>query len=352
MREKMKTKTQILSLNLTDPFGVAPYTRSKKQVVLLTLCDGEQTYYGEASPSAYYHESLASVKAAFQKVRGLLKEEEFFYIEPLMDAIFKKIPKDNAARAMIEMALFDYIGKKTGLPLYKYLGLKPPENRQTSFTIGIDTIDIMLRKVDAAKQHPILKIKLGRDAKHDVQVMKEIRKRTDKILRVDANGGWSLKEAERCIRLLADLGVEYVEQPLTPGAWNQLAELKKKSPLPIYVDEDAHRSDTFRRLPEVCHGINIKLIKTGGILEARRMVASARAFGLKTMLGCMLETSVAITAAAHIGSLFDSLDLDGNLLLKHDPFDGVKVKNGYLRMPDRPGLGVIPKSQPKRINNE
>jgi L-alanine-DL-glutamate epimerase-like enolase superfamily enzyme len=344
----MKTKTKILTLNLSDPFGVAPYTRSKKQVVLLTLCDGSETYYGEASPSGYYNESLTSVQSAFQKVKGLLKEEEFFYIEPLMEEIFKRIPNDNAARAMIEMALFDYIGRKTGLPLYKYLGLKPPENQQTSFTIGIDTIDQMLRKVDAAKNYPILKIKLGRNVKHDVQVMKEIRKRTDRALRVDANGGWSLEEAEICIKILADLGVEYVEQPLSRGALKKLGELKKKSPLPIYVDEDAHRSDTFRHLPEVCHGVNIKLIKTGGILEARRMVANARAFGLKTMLGCMLETSVAITAAAHIGTLFDSLDLDGNLLLSNDPFDGVRVENGYLRMPDRPGLGVVPRDKPDR----
>jgi L-alanine-DL-glutamate epimerase-like enolase superfamily enzyme len=136
--------------------------------------------------------------------------------------------------------------------------------------------------------------------------------------------------------------VEYVEQPLSTGSLRKLRELKKKSPLPIYVDEDVHRCDTFPELLEVCHGINLKLIKTGGILEARRMAANANTFGLKTMMGCMLETSVAITAAAHIGSLFDSLDLDGHLLLSNDPFDGMKVEKGHVKMPDRPGLGVIP----------
>ena len=338
----MKAKTEIINLTLQDPFGMAPYTRSKKQVVLLTISDGEQTYYGEASPSRYYGETLKSVQEAFKKVKHLLKEKDFFYIEPLMERIKQKIPKDNAARAMIEMALFDYIGKKTGLPLYKLLGLYPPNKKRTSFTIGIDTIDKMLEKVDAAKKYPILKIKLGRDAKHDVKVMKEIRKRTDKVLWIDANGGWSVDEAIRCIKVLADLGVEHVEQPLSRGALKKLKELKKKSPLPLFVDEDAHKCDTFSNLLDVCDGINLKLIKTGGILEARRMIANARTFGLQLMLGCMIETSVAITAAAHIASAFDYLDLDGNLLLADDPFDGVKVKKGFLKIPDRPGLGVVP----------
>jgi L-alanine-DL-glutamate epimerase-like enolase superfamily enzyme len=340
----MRFKTEILKLNLRDPFGVAPYTRTKKQVVLLTMDDGDRIYYGEASPSIYYKESLKSVQAAFEKVKKLLVEDEFFYIEPLMNRIRGKIPRDNAARAMIEMAVFDYIGKKTGMPVYKYLGLYPPDGMQTSFTIGIDTVEKMLEKVEVAiKDYPILKIKLGRDPKHDIRVMREIRKRTDGALRVDANGGWSLEDAVKCIRILADLGVEYVEQPLSMGALKNLRELKKKSPLPIFIDEDVHRCDTFPEIIEVCHGINMKLIKTGGLLEARRMIANARTFGLKTMLGCMLETSVAITAASHIASEFDYLDLDGNLLLAQDPFDGVKVKKGCLKMPDRPGLGVIPR---------
>jgi len=338
----MEARTQKISLTLSDPFGVAPYTRSKKQNVILTLRDGDRICYGEASPSRYYSETLKSVIESFEKARDLIHEGDLFYLEELMDRVRRRIPEANACRAMIEMAAFDYIGKELDLPLYKLLGLRPPNHMQTSFTIGIDTVDVMLEKVDRAVDFPILKIKLGRDADHDIQVMKKIRDRTDKVLRVDANGGWSLEEAEKCIKLLADLGVEYVEQPLSTGSLKKLRELKKKSPLPIYVDEDVHRCDTFPELLEVCHGINLKLIKTGGILEARRMVANARTFGLKTMMGCMLETSVAITAAAHIGSLFDSLDLDGHLLLANDPFDGMKVENGYIRMPEGPGLGVTP----------
>ena len=340
----MEIKTNLVTINLTDPFGVAPYTRSKKQNVVLTMDDGHQTYYGEASPSRYYSENIKSVRKAVEEVRDLLVEDEFYYIVPLMEKIKERIPTDNASRAMIEMAIFDYIGKQLNLPLYKLLGLKPPENMKTSFTIGIDSVDIMLEKVNRAKDFPVLKIKLGRDAEHDIEVMKKIRDRTDKILRVDANGGWSLEEAEHCIKILADLGVEYVEQPLATGSLKKLRELKKKSPLPIYVDEDVHRCDTFPELLEVCDGINLKLIKTGGILEARKMVANARTFGLKTMMGCMLETSIAITAAAHIGSLFDSLDLDGHLLLADDPFDGMQVEQGIVKVPDRPGLGVVPKS--------
>ena len=338
----MELKTQIVSLNLCDPFGVAPYTRKRKENVILTMSDGENTYYGEASPSRYYSESRKSVRIAFEKTRNLLKEEEFFYVEDLMERIKQTIPEANACRAMIEMALFDYIGKQLDIPVYKLLGIKPPNDKLTSFTIGIDTIDVMLEKVDKAVDFPVLKIKLGRNVKHDIEVMKKIRDRTDKVLRVDINGGWSLEEAEKSIPILADLGVEYVEQPLSTGSLRKLRELKKKSPLPIYVDEDVHRTDTFPELLEICDGINLKLIKTGGILEARRMVANARTFGLKTMMGCMLETSVAITAAAHIGGLFDSLDLDGHILLSNDPFDGMKVEKGRLRMPERPGLGVVP----------
>ncbi len=339
----MKFKTEILTMNLADPFGVAPYTRKKKQNVLLTL--GDQEAYGEASTSRYYGESLKSAVAAFEKVKDLLIEDEIFYIEPLMQRIFDRIPEDNAARAMIEMALFDYIGKKLELPLYKLLGIKPPDDKQTSFTIGIDTIDKMLQKVEAASQYPVLKIKLGRNASQDVKVMKEIRKRTDKVLRVDANGGWSLDEAIKCIKILADLGVEYVEQPLGRGRLKQLRVLKPKSPLPIFLDEDVHRCDSIPPLLGLCDGINVKLMKTGGIIEARRMIATARTFGLQLMLGCMLETSVGITAAAHIASYFDYIDLDGNLLIANDPFDGVKVEDGYLRLSGRPGLGVVRKTQ-------
>ncbi len=338
----MKAKTQIVYLNLSDPFGVAPYTRVKKQNVILTIEDGDGVYYGEASPSRYYSETLATVREAFKEAKNLLIEKDLFFIEDLMERVKARIPRANACRAMIEMAVFDYIGKKLNLPLYKLLGLRPPDGMLTSFTIGIDTMDIMLEKVDKAKDYPVLKIKLGRDAKHDIEVMKRIRARTDRVLRVDANGGWTPDVAIKCIKVLADLGVEYVEQPLATGSLRLLRDVKKKSPLPIYVDEDVHRCDTFPELLEVCDGINLKLIKTGGILEARRMVANARTFGLKTMMGCMLETGVAITAAAHIGSLFDHLDLDGNLLLANDPFDGVVVKNGALKMPDRPGLGVVP----------
>ena len=342
----MKASTHIVTLNLTDPFGVAPYTRSKKKVVILTLDDGEFVCYGEGSPSRYYNESLVSVRTAFKKAKSLLVEQELFYIEPLMERIAQCIPRDHTARAMIEMAVFDHIGKHLNIPLYKLLGLYPPEDKQTSFTIGIDTIDIMLEKVEKAADYPILKIKLGRDAKHDIEVMRRIRKRTGRALRVDANGGWTPEEALRCIKILADLGVEYVEQPLGRGSLRRMAELKMKSPIPIFLDEDVHRCDTFKELPDICDGINIKLIKTGGILEARRMLTCARAFGLKTMLGCMIETSVAITAAAHIASVFDYIDLDGNLLLSNDPFDGMKVEKGYLRMPERPGLGVIPRQKP------
>jgi L-alanine-DL-glutamate epimerase-like enolase superfamily enzyme len=328
---------QLYILNLIDPFGISRATRTEEERVIINVEGG----WGEAAPISYYGEDENTVFDTIAKIEAL-DLPDLDYVEDVIRAVEAAIPGNMSARAAFDIALHDRIGKKFGVPLYRLFGRKPDKPMVTSFTIGIDTMEVMLRKVDTARAYDILKIKLGRDIEHDLAVMTEIRRAVgNKILRVDANCGWTLDEARRAIPLLADLGVEYVEQPLDKGAFDELRELKKDCPLPIFLDEDIHTSQDIPHLAGVVDGINIKLMKTGGISEARRMISIARALGLQVMLGCMIESSIAITAAAHLGPFVDHLDLDGNLLISNDPFTGaVCDPNGRLHLPELPGLGV------------
>ena len=339
----MKSEVKMYELKLVNPFGISRSTRTSHTVVFLEV---DNEFRGEASPYPYYGESIEGTIDIIEKAMEKIEGEDFFTIEWIMDELKKKftLKGTGSAMAAIDMMLFDFSAKKSNLPLYKFLGYRHPEKKQTSFTIGIDSVDKMLKKVDDAAEHPILKIKLGRDVEQDLMVMKEIRKRTDKTIRVDANGGWTPENALRCINLLADLGIEYVEQPLVKGSFEELKKLKKNSPLPIFLDEDILVSNDIIKVLDCCDGINIKLMKCGGILEARRMISIAKSFGLKIMLGCMIESSLSVTAAAHLSSAVDYLDLDGNLLVANDPFDGMHLVNTFITLPNRNGIGVIPKN--------
>lgn len=342
----MKSTTRKYELTLHHPFGLARSVSTTRTVVFCRLeCNG-LIGLGESAPSGYYGETIEGVIESIERNADEILDGDIFYVKDIMRRIVEKGVATGSARAALDMALYDLIGKTLNIPVYKLFGSKPREELFTSYTIGIDTIDVMLEKVEEAQEFPILKIKMGRDVNQDIEVIKEIRKMTDKIIRVDANGGWSIEDAKKCIPVLADLGVEYVEQPLDRGELEKNAELKRWSPLPIFLDEDVHTSKDIPVLAEVCDGINIKLMKCGGITEALRMVELARALDLQLMLGCMVESSLAITAGAQIATFFDYLDLDGNLLISNDPFDGVQTIKGNLILPERPGLGVIPKNDP------
>lgn len=335
----MKFVTTPYELKLTKPFGIARSTRTTNSIVLIKVGD---LGYGEASPSTYYGEDVTSVIQTVTQAAPKITMDPL-YVSDIMSHLTQQFPGNAAARAALDMALHDILTKHLGLPLHAYLGIAPAQHAQTSFTIGIAPIDEMLEKVASARHHPILKIKLGKDPDHDIAVMREIRKRTDQTIRVDANGGWTLDNALTCIKALADLNIEYVEQPLEKGSFADLAQLKKVSPLPIFLDEDVLVSSDIPKVLGKCDGINIKLMKCGGIKEAMRMIHTARAFGLQIMLGCMVESSLAVTAASHLASLVDYLDLDGNLLVSNDPFQGMILEKGYLRIPQTPGLGAIPR---------
>jgi L-alanine-DL-glutamate epimerase-like enolase superfamily enzyme len=224
------------------------------------------------------------------------------------------------------------------VPLFELLGLDPARTPQTSFTIGLDTPEVVVRKVREASAYPILKVKMG--AADDRAVLAAVRDTTDRPIRVDANEGWTPEDALERLTWLAGLGVEFVEQPLPADRIEDTRALRRASPLPFYADESVHRAEDIPRLAGAFDGINIKLMKCGGIAEALRMIAVARAHGMKVMLGCMIESSIAITAAAHLLPLVDAADLDGSVLLAHDPFEGAVITGGRFVLPDAPGLGV------------
>jgi L-alanine-DL-glutamate epimerase-like enolase superfamily enzyme len=333
----MDIKQTKFKLKLINPFGIARGTRTEIDVVFTNIDGG----WGEASPIKFYHEDVDTVTATVAKIAELdLPDPDC--LEDMADALERLIPGNQAAKAAVDIALHDRFARKLNVPLHALFGKCGSKKMVSSFTIGIDTIDEMMRKVDEAKDYSVLKIKLGKELEHDLTVMREIRKAVgNKVLRVDANGGWSLEDAKKALPVMADLGVEYVEQPLFKGKLDDLAVLKKTAPLPLFVDEDSMVNADLPKLAGIVDGINIKLMKTGGIVEARRMIGTARAFGFQVMIGCMIESSVAITAAAHLGPFCDYLDLDGNLLISNDPFVGVTCDpDGTLHLPAGPGLGV------------
>jgi L-alanine-DL-glutamate epimerase-like enolase superfamily enzyme len=251
------------------------------------------------------------------------------------------VPGQASAEAAVDMALHDLAGQRLGAPLYEVLGIDPRRAPETSFTIGMDTPEVVAAKVKEASAYSILKVKMGSD--DDRAMLQAVRDTTQQRLRVDANEGWTPADALERLEWLKALGVELVEQPLPAAMIAETRELRRKSPLPFYADESVHRAKDIPALAGAFDGINIKLMKCGGIAEALDMIAVARAHGLKVMLGCMIESSVAITAAAHVSPLVDTADLDGNLLLDHDPFLGATVKDGRIVLPDGPGLGVRPR---------
>jgi L-alanine-DL-glutamate epimerase-like enolase superfamily enzyme len=304
------------------------------------------TGLGEAAPASYHSEKRETVMA----VLTLLKEREAevfghdpFAIEEITNRMDKVVAGNYAAKAAIEMALHDLTGKLANQPTSKMMGLSGTNYPMTDFTIAIDELSVIEKKTKeaVAAGYKMLKVKLGTN--YDQQIIEIIRKvAPDLPLRVDANGGWSVKEAIKKAEFLASHKVEFIEQPLAKNSHvEDFRFVKERSPLPIFADETACRAFDVARLAGAVDGVVIKLAKCGGLLEARRAIAVARAHGMKVMFGMMIESSIGVTAAAQLQSLCDYLDLDGALLLKNDPYDGARYDEGYLRLPDRPGLGVI-----------
>jgi L-alanine-DL-glutamate epimerase-like enolase superfamily enzyme len=272
--------------------------------------------------------------------RPLLGDSPFL-IEDILERIGTGLPSSCCTLAGIDIALHDLVAKLLGVPLYRYFGLNPRRTPLTSFTLGIDTLDAVLDTVSRAVSAPILKVKVGFPG--DVDLVREVRRHTGAVLRVDANGGWDPDEAVDRIRALEGLGIELVEQPIPPGNPEQLRRIRSRVRVPLFADEDARSSRDLPRLAGCVDGVNIKLMECGGLREALRMIHVARALGMRIMLGCMMESSLSLTAAAHLSPLADYGDLDSELLIDDDPFVGFDLEAGRILLPDTPGLGVRPR---------
>ena len=333
----MDVSARVVSLELAETFTIARGSEDVAEVVEVEIRHGDVSGFGEAAPIERYDETAASALAYVESVAGDLGDDPF-----ALEEVMQQLPKEQfAARAAIDAALHDLTGKLLGEPVWRALGLErlgPP----TSMTIGLAGPEEMSRKAKRAHdsgRFKRLKLKLGGRDGLDVDRVRAVREVADVPLQVDVNEYWTLDEALDALPQLDELGVEYCEQPLPAGDENGAA-LKKASPIPIYVDEDCHTLPDVATCATFAHGINIKLAKSGGIREAVRMAHAARALGLGVMLGCMVESGLGIAAGAAMASLCDHVDLDGNLLIAHDPWPGVELVDGIQTPSEEPGLGV------------
>ncbi|MCI4445088.1 MAG: dipeptide epimerase [Candidatus Aminicenantes bacterium] len=337
---QVKVSTRIYELHLRQAWTLSRGTWTTRRNVLVRLEKDGVVGYGEAAPIPRYNESAESNQAFIEKALPILQKDLWEY-ELRGKELQQLAPGENAAKAALDMAILDWIGKNLKIPLYKFFGLDKSKTLSTTFSIGIDEVAVMQKTAQQAKDFRVLKIKVG--TKDDKKIIEGIRAVTDRPLRVDANEGWKSKEeALEMINWLADKGVEFVEQPLPADRLEDYRWLKERVKIPIIADESVHKSHDIPALASAFHGINVKLMKCGGLQEACRMVAVARAFDLKLMIGCMIESSLAISAAAALTPLFDYADLDGNLLINNDPFRGQPIKGDKLQLSDRPGLGAEP----------
>ncbi len=294
---------------------------------------------GEAAPNIRYDETPESTVAIIEKARPLFDKFDLWHFMDLGYAIKEISAGQSAAKAALDIAIMDWVAKRQNMPLYQYLGLNKEKVPLTTFSIGIDTPEVIREKVKEAAPYPILKIKVGRD--NDREIIDAVRSVTDKPLRVDANEGWKNKEeALEKIKWLKNEGVEFIEQPMPAAMYDDIRWLRDRVDMPIIADEAVKTAADIPHLAGAYDGINIKLMKSAGLQEALRMIAMARSLGLKIMLGCMIESSLAIAAAAQISPLVDWLDLDGNLLISNDPIKGHPVVDGKIILNDKPGLGV------------
>ncbi len=338
----MKIRYKTLRIRVKRPFAISRDVTIEKETVIVEIEHDGTVGYGEAIPYPYYGDHIGAVKGFIELAIPVIESEfsDPFDIRAIENKLHELAGRNYPGKAGIINALYDLIGKKLGIPVWKLIGVHKTPIR-TSYTIGLGEIDEMVRDLCDHPDFQVYKIKLGTD--RDYEIIKAIREATDKPIRVDANAAWQPREALRKIEFMAELGgVEFVEQPLAPTDYEGLKFLKERSPLPIVVDESVLTSHDIPRLIGLTDGINIKLAKSGGILEALRMIEIARAHNLQIMLGCMVETGLGVAAAAQVAPLVDFVDLDGNILLAEDPFEGLPVENGFIHLSDEPGLGVRP----------
>jgi L-Ala-D/L-Glu epimerase len=335
---RMRLRYRPFTIELKHLFTIATSSRSTTPVMLTEIEYDGVIGYGEASMPPYLGESQESAAAFLARV-DLSKYENPFEMETILDDIDAITSGNPAAKASVDIALHDLVGKLINQPWYNIWGFKKSATPYTSFTIGIDKQDVVRQKTKEAAEYKILKVKLGRDT--DKMMIETIRSVTDKPITVDVNQGWKDRSfALDMIHWLKEKQVVFVEQPMPKEQVEDMAWLTERSPLPTFGDEAVQRLWDVKKAHGVYNGINIKLMKSTGMREAHKMLTLARALDMKVMLGCMTETSCAISAASHLAPMVDYADLDGALLISNDVFDGTTIVDGKVTLTDRPGIGV------------
>ncbi len=337
----MKLTYERITVQTKHPFIIARGGSSDWGLVWVRVTDRDGAEgWGEAAPSSFYGETTETVTAALEKLRATIEGADGWSLEAVESEMARVIRNNGAARSAVSAAFHDLEGKRLGVPLYRLWGLDPATAPPSSFTIGIPARDEDLAaRVKEAASYPVLKVKLG--SPRERFIIRTVRELApEKTLRVDANAAWTPKHALGMIDYLAELGVEFVEQPVPAQDIEGLRFVREQSRLPIVADESCVVASDIPRLVGAVDGINIKLAKCGGLREALRMIAVARAHGMLVMTGCMIESSLGITAAAHFAPLLDFADLDGAALLARDPFVGAGIEGGKIRIPSTAGLGV------------
>jgi L-alanine-DL-glutamate epimerase-like enolase superfamily enzyme len=337
-KNRMVLQFEPYNLQLRHVFTIASGSRTTTPVMLTTItCDGI-TGYGEASMPPYLGESHATAQSFLSKV-DISQFSSPFLVEDILTYVDQIAPGNYAAKASIDIALHDLVGRLMQQPWHRIWGLNPGHTPDTSFTIGIDKPDVVEEKTRDASAFKILKVKLG--GGNDKEMIRTVRSVTQVPLGVDVNQGWKDRnQALDMIHWLHEQGVVYIEQPLSKTAVDDIAWITGQSPIPVIADEAVQIPSDVNKVFGAYSGINIKLMKCGGLRAAYTMVNMARALGLKVMIGCMTETSCAVTAAAQLSPMADWADLDGNLLISNDVFEGLKIVEGRVIIPDLPGIGV------------
>jgi L-alanine-DL-glutamate epimerase-like enolase superfamily enzyme len=335
---KMKLSFRPYDLQLIHTFTVAGNSRDTTPVVLTEIQYEGLTGYGEASMPPYLGESQESVIKFLNKV-DLEQFKDPFMLDDILDYLDSIEEGNRAAKACVDIALHDLMGKLVDQPLYRLWGINPENTPMTSFTIGIDTPEVVKLKTEEAARFRVLKVKLG--GGNDREMIETVRSVSDVPIYVDVNQGWKDKhQALEMVHWLAEQGIEFVEQPLPKTAVDDMAWLTANSPLPIIADEAFQRLGDVAAFQGIYSGINIKLMKSTGLREAHKMITVARALGMKVMIGCMTETSCAVSAASQLSPLVDWADLDGNLLISNDIYKGMEVIDGKVTLNELPGIGI------------
>ena len=334
----LRLRTRRFQLPLQHPFTISRGTVTEQPTLIVELDDGEFQGYGEATTNDYYGMTLTRMEEALDRVREHLEVIDDFTPERLWESVNALLGEVPFALCALDQAAYDLWGKRLGRPVYDLLGLAIDDLPVSNFTIGIDSVDRMIAKLREVPDWPIYKIKLG--TPQDIEIVRALREETDAVIRVDANCGWSVEETINNSHELKKLGVEFIEQPLPADRWDDAQVAFQESALPIIADESCIGESDVDRCAGHFHGINIKLVKCGGITPARRMIARARDLDIKVMIGCMTESTVGISAIAQLLPLLDYVDMDGAALLKTDIASGARVVRGVCQYPSSNGSGV------------